>query len=666
MDGLRNLSAIAADMPRLDCSSNATSHTHGLRYKAEPLETDTHEGSQALLRLSSQSRSSVTESEGDLSSIHPSQPASVNMSAQKESSMSLVAQLPFSTSVATAAIGGSYPHGLDPFSSSTLDEYYKSQAKIHQVYVNNAVAAAAATSSMPTTPFPGGLGVSSVPATLAIIRGSPFDQYHPNTAEELSILQHYYGQQQPVNDHYLPYYCPATTSILMDQIEAKMAANYTAMLGQRQQQEQQQQKQQINVEKKIQSISLDETNRLIRVNSAPVKEFSSSPDIKSRSSKQQPQHILPPRLQNKATQHPTTLPPSILSTQQSLDRHYPPLEIRVVNQVEFHGLNTCEFFQVFFSDDAPYSMKDFQQKRGDVDVVYGLWKDVVDIQNLSSFQPGLLPLPPDSTRERTLTFNTLTKSYFGPAYAKATKIQRATQLSKHLLVIENQTQLSEVPFSDRFKVLERWVIEAVKSSKNDDGGGGGGGGGLYTCKLTVYAEVIMISQCKFEPQIKKKASDAFTDLTKGWCKLATKALEATKEQKRKRTRHEQPQDQQVFDDEDKRIRLAKTRGGATESELFAKHQKKFQELDDLVSHGDGIEVMHSIKAGAQSAFAEVLEPPSSTSASGLLKLRDGTVVEVARTRRRGTAPFSKMPRKMSLLRRFNSRGSKENRDEISS
>eukprot|EP00986_Skeletonema_menzelii_P000367 scaffold103_cov147-Skeletonema_menzelii.AAC.7 len=246
MDGLRNLSAIAADMPRLDCSSNATSHTHGLRYKAEPLETDTHEGSQALLRLSSQSRSSVTESEGEMS-FHPSQPASVNLSAQKDSSMSFVAQLPSSSAnlgMATAAIGGSFPHGLDPFSSSTLDEYYKSQAKIHQVYVNNAVAAATATSSMPTTPFPGGLGVSSVPATLAIIRGSPFDQYHPNTAEELSILQHYYGQQQPVNDHYLPYYCPATTSILMDQIKAKMAANYTAILGQRQQQEQQQQNKQ--------------------------------------------------------------------------------------------------------------------------------------------------------------------------------------------------------------------------------------------------------------------------------------------------------------------------------------------------------------------------------------------------------------------------------------
>eukprot|EP00984_Skeletonema_dohrnii_P017503 scaffold7985_cov108-Skeletonema_dohrnii-CCMP3373.AAC.4 len=111
-----------------------------------------------------------------------------------------------------------------------------------------------------------------------------------------------------------------------------------------QRQQRQQQQQQTNVEKKLQSISLDETNRLIRVNSAPVKEtsLSSQPRIKpspGRSSKQQP-HLLPPRQQNRATQHPTTLPPSILSTQQSLDRHYPPLEIRVVNQVEFHGLNT--------------------------------------------------------------------------------------------------------------------------------------------------------------------------------------------------------------------------------------------------------------------------------------------------------------------------------------
>jgi hypothetical protein len=287
-------------------------------------------------------------------------------------------------------------------------------------------------------------------------------------------------------------------------------------------------------------------------------------------------------------------------------------------------------------------MKDFQKTRGDVDIVYGVWREVTDVHNLSSFKkvkPGLLPLPSSSTQERKLTFNTLTKSYFGPAYAKATKIQRATRLNKHLLIIENETRLSEIPFADKFMVLERWIIESVKKNESNDGGGSGGGGGLYTCKLTVHAEVIMLGSCRFESQIRKKASETFTEVTMDWCKLATKALEATREQKRKRMRNEEQQ----YDDDDDRndsivgddtqqqeVESKKKLHRETESsELFAKHQQKFQELDDLIANSgddDNIEVLHSIEAGAHSAFAKVLLPTE----SGLIKLIDGTVVEVAR------------------------------------
>ena len=69
----------------------------------------------------------------------------------------------------------------------------------------------------------------------------------------------------------------------------------------------------------------------------------------------------------------TSPPCRYISTQSLLDRHFPPLEKQVVHQVEFPGLHTEEFFRVFFADDAPYSMRDFQIKRGDVDVVYGEW-----------------------------------------------------------------------------------------------------------------------------------------------------------------------------------------------------------------------------------------------------------------------------------------------------
>ena len=54
---------------------------------------------------------------------------------------------------------------------------------------------------------------------------------------------------------------------------------------------------------------------------------------------------------------------------------------------------------------------------------------------------------------------------------------------------------------------------------------------------------------------------------------------------------------------------------AHQSELFAKHQRNFENLDNLIARGDlewcSIEVMHSLHAGEQSAFAQVLEYPAS-------------------------------------------------------
>lgn len=203
--------------------------------------------------------------------------------------------------------------------------------------------------------------------------------------------------------------------------------------------------------------------------------------------------------------------------------------------------------------------------------------DIVSCQPLPlSFSLLAEPLPPNSTRQRTLQFNTLTRSYFGPAYAKATKIQRATLLSDdRLLVIENITHLLDIPYSDRFRVLERWVLEveegggganeaAVGEISSDDGDQRGrqpkrsisvGGertssalagerglravttaGGVASCRLTIHAEVQMLKPCSWEQQIRKKASETFTDVAMDWCRSATVALAATEEQMRKRLR----------------------------------------------------------------------------------------------------------------------------------
>ena len=358
-----------------------------------------------------------------------------------------------------------------------------------------------------------------------------------------------------------------------------------------------------------------------------------------------------------------------------IDTHFPPLEVCVMESVKLVGLNSAtQFFDVFFADDAPYSMRDFQKKRGDVDVVYGKWEDCLveegrdnttttlsprieegegggDASLLYSVKEGanVIPLPPNSTRQRTLQFNTLTKSYFGPAYAKATKVQRATLLSSNqLLVIENVTHLSDIPYADRFRVIERWVLEVVEGGGNEDiitlnnnengnnstkqrlslvgrsqsfgptSSSSDGQNNITTnacCKLTVHAEVQMLQPCSWEAQIRKKASETFTEVVQDWCKSATVALAATEEQMRKRLRvvslsdvirNEQQQgsiDGKVAErrvppspamimTQHRSVSLARGR-----SYLLAIHKRNFDQLEKRVANGDlewcSIEVMHS-------------------------------------------------------------------------
>jgi len=304
-----------------------------------------------------------------------------------------------------------------------------------------------------------------------------------------------------------------------------------------------------------------------------------------------------------------------------IDEHFPPLEICVIQSVELPYLNTTQqFFDVFFADDAPYSFRDFQKKRGDVDIIYGKWEECSNEDTLDTTIP---PLPPKSSaKQRRQKFSTLTKSYFGPAYAKASKIQRATQLANgKVLVLENVTQLSDIPFSDRFQVMERWVLEVVEEEKSQCTDNNIK---LHTttCKLTVHAEVQMLKSCSWEPQIRKKASETFQEVVKEWCKSATKALKATEEQKQKRLRLSK----EATNDTTSTKRVAvpppiksppSQTQVAKQAELFAKHKRNFDQLDQLISIGDlewcSVEVMHSPRLNSSdksTTFSTVLEYPS--------------------------------------------------------
>ena len=364
---------------------------------------------------------------------------------------------------------------------------------------------------------------------------------------------------------------------------------------------------------------------LRRIKSAPISVKSSTSKKQHRkqqsalvSDSKPPSIPIKPKVKKQAST--ASASSSTSANSKLIDEHFLPLDICVIQSVELPYLNTTQqFFDVFFADDAPYSFRDFQKKRGDVDIVYGKWEECNEDTLNSTFPP--LP-PKSSAKQRRQKFSTLTKSYFGPAYAKASKIQRATQLAHgKVLVLENVTQLSDIPFSDRFQVMERWVLEVVPEEEKPQSTENNITLHTATCKLTVHAEVQMLKSCSWEPQIRKKASETFQEVVTEWCKSATKALKATEEQKQRRLRL--PKEATNDTTGTKRVLPpiksppTQTPAVAKQAELFAKHKRNFDQLDQLISIGDlewcSVEVMHSPRLNSSdksTAFSTVLEYPS--------------------------------------------------------
>mmetsp|Transcript_11127 Transcript_11127/g.20828 ORF Transcript_11127/g.20828 Transcript_11127/m.20828 type:complete len:867 (-) Transcript_11127:595-3195(-) len=344
--------------------------------------------------------------------------------------------------------------------------------------------------------------------------------------------------------------------------------------------------------------------------------------------------------------HPTSQDPSILS-------HFPPLEHQLVT-AEFPGLNALEFFHVFFSDHAPYSWKEFQQSMGDVDIEFGSWTKLDHPPNpCTSFHPFVQlanlphnPLPTCSQRERIQTFKTLTKSYFGPAYASAQKTQRVSKFSTRLVILESKTQLFDIPFSDRFFVLERWIIESVKHDTSCHPYSNATM--KYTTRLSVSVQVFMLKPCNWEKQIRSKTLSTMTDLVTTWSEKATQALDLTLRRKleRMRVRYDSSDGKSIYSFQSQtreykvikspstgscaartssslsslsaNSRMANTYGTKVvkkletpEEELIRIHEKRLKLLEEKIASGDlewcSIEMKHCLSAGEGNAFARVLD-----------------------------------------------------------
>ena len=218
---------------------------------------------------------------------------------------------------------------------------------------------------------------------------------------------------------------------------------------------------------------------------------------------------------------------STLVGHENIVNYYPKMKNDLVQSTRtFVGLSALDVFHVFFADEAPYNFRLLQEQRGDIDIDYGKWKPV-ESQGPLSFMPksanaALSAESYISFQARKLCFKAKTNNFFGPPYATTTKLQRMMIVSKKLAILESETRLADIPYCDRFYIIERWVVTASKKM------------GRYDSSLQASCEIVFTGSCPFESQIRSKSATTITDVANAWCEMATAALQLAEKAKEDR------------------------------------------------------------------------------------------------------------------------------------
>jgi len=251
--------------------------------------------------------------------------------------------------------------------------------------------------------------------------------------------------------------------------------------------------------------------------------------------------------------------------------NHPNLPAIALDHVEFRGLNANEFFDVFFADDAPFGFPAFHKLRRDKEVQYGTWDNSIptnnslndDMNNIKNVNVSMIPSS-IVTKEREVEYHAKNNAFLGPPYALTSKTQRAYFVSKKIFVIEIKTTLKDIPFCNKFYLIERWIVDGTgtsssinsKNSNNnrkhttkkqqhntdtekDRNHNPSRASSSHCIYLTVTSKCYFTEECPFESAIVKESAKQIGEISKCWYAMAQDGLKRTEETRTKRLRQQQ-------------------------------------------------------------------------------------------------------------------------------
>ena len=209
-----------------------------------------------------------------------------------------------------------------------------------------------------------------------------------------------------------------------------------------------------------------------------------------------------------------------------------------------------DWFDLFFSDNACYSLQKYQTKEiGDTNVQFTLWKQKKNTNTSSSGSSGNNDDANDENKEnyiktttststmipkleRKLTYmHPLSGNMMGPSEAETFRLQTLKRYGKYGAILTNTTTVGKsVPMGDCFRVEDQWVIEqssqsqspqSKKNDSNDDTHAS-----YYSLTLSVKFRSVFVKRTMFKSMITKNVISETNKWFIGYEKMMKVALQS--------------------------------------------------------------------------------------------------------------------------------------------
>jgi hypothetical protein len=223
---------------------------------------------------------------------------------------------------------------------------------------------------------------------------------------------------------------------------------------------------------------------------------------------------------------PPWSPPTLLRPQASSSNVDPEALVRAWKDakkthdlvaLEATVLQSCTldaFVELFFADDAPYSLAKYQTEHiGDKEVEFGPWRE--------TGPPGPASAAPTVSWERSINYLHPLNNSVGPSQAKTTRQQRLARFGECGIILDNTTLVEGIPMADCFKVIDHWIVE----SDVDRDGGNEAAESCSSLTITVTFQIVFTKRTMFKSLIQKNIKSETKKWFRGYVEMLQRTLQ---------------------------------------------------------------------------------------------------------------------------------------------